>query len=305
MKTRIFCEVLCLFTVISLFSCSSDSGPETNALQENFANSLPEFLTVQNFEIKTTEIGGDEANPEYRSRFHAQLRLICDTHKIDDRDQNTVIVQKVATQGDIVNVIGTTESKRNNNAWQITAEMLGSPIDSLGVPLDSLANAASRIIMDGTDEAFAYRSEKAKRLMAEKKARRAAEPDYVTVQHILIGFQGSIDGADITRTKEEARVLAEALLLRAKEGEDFDLLVETYSDDRAPGIYEIANTGVAPNLMEHQSRRSKMVRAFGDVSFSLKAGEIGMAAYHPINSPYGWHIIKRIEHPDNHTNNQH
>jgi parvulin-like peptidyl-prolyl isomerase len=38
-----------------------------------------------------------------------------------------------------------------------------------------------------------------------------------------------------------------------------------------------------------------MVPAFGEVGFALAPGEIGMAPYDARKSPYGWHIIKRLE----------
>jgi hypothetical protein len=250
---------------------------------------------MQNFEINTTDIEGDEADPTYRSHFHAQLRLNSDTYKIVDRDMDTVIVRSVATQGDIVKVIGIADSRLHNNDWQIITELQGSPLDSLGMPMDTLSNIAARVIIDGSEEALEYRSKKAKRLLAEQRARRAIEPDSVLVQHILIGFQGSIKSKRIDRTKEQARVFAEGILQRAKEGEDFDSLVETYTDDSYPGIYGIVNSGVLSDPRGDKQYRSKMVRAFGDVSFSLEVGEIGIAAYDPMFSPFGWHIIKRIE----------
>ena len=40
--------------------------------------------------------------------------------------------------------------------------------------------------------------------------------------------------------------------------------------------------------------RSMMAPAFGDVSFSLGVGEVGLAWYDPNRSKFGWHIIKRI-----------
>jgi len=40
--------------------------------------------------------------------------------------------------------------------------------------------------------------------------------------------------------------------------------------------------------------RGDMVSSFGDVSFSLKVGEIGMAEYSPTGSKFGWHIIRRV-----------
>jgi foldase protein PrsA len=124
-------------------------------------------------------------------------------------------------------------------------------------------------------------------------ASKPPEPPWVKVQHILVGFKGSIHGKTIERTKAEAQALAEKLLERAKGGEDFDALVKQYTDDRYPGIYILTNTN-APRRGDARMRE-QMVVAFGDVAFRLGVGEIGMAAHSGVNSPYGWHIIKRLE----------
>jgi len=117
--------------------------------------------------------------------------------------------------------------------------------------------------------------------------------EHIKLQHILISFTGKVPGKNITRTQDEARALAHQILARAKKGEDFDSLVRTYTDDRAPGIYGLANSGVAPG--EGEFSRDRMVPAFGQVGFSLAPGEIGIAEYDPVKSPYGWHVIKRLE----------
>lgn len=123
----------------------------------------------------------------------------------------------------------------------------------------------------------------------------AAAPaaDHIKLQHILIAFAGKVPGKNITRTEAEARQLAEEILARAKGGEDFDSLVRTYTDDAHPGIYGLSNSGVAPSPGEFS--RDRMVPAFGEVGFSLAPGEIGLAGYDARKSPYGWHIIKRLE----------
>ena len=123
----------------------------------------------------------------------------------------------------------------------------------------------------------------------------AGGPDRVVVQHILIAFQGSIPDAKVTRTREEAEKLADETLKRAKAGEDFDALVKTLTDDQHPGIYRMANAGVEPDSAKEEYSRTRMVKGFGDVSFSLAVGEVGMAPYDPASSKYGWHIIKRLE----------
>ncbi len=119
------------------------------------------------------------------------------------------------------------------------------------------------------------------------------EPDRIRVQHVLIGFKGSVPGKDITRTQEEAKKLAYEILERARKGEDFGALVKQYTDDAFPGIYGMTNDGVEPKQGEYPRRR--MVPAFGDTGFPLAVGEIGIADYDLQKSPYGWHIVKRIE----------
>lgn len=121
------------------------------------------------------------------------------------------------------------------------------------------------------------------------------EPDRVVVQHILIAFKGSIPKESVTRTQAEAVTLAYEIFERANKGEDFDALVKKYTDDQHPGIYKMSNIDIPPNQSQREYSRSRMVKGFGDVSFSLPVGGIGMAEYDPETSKYGWHIIKRLE----------
>ncbi len=97
--------------------------------------------------------------------------------------------------------------------------------------------------------------------------------DKVTVKHILI--QGST-----AEEKAEAKKKAEEVLAKAKNGEDFDKLVEEYNED--PGAtaegYTFANDGT-------------MVQEFADASFALSIDEISDL----VETDYGYHIIKRLE----------
>ncbi len=121
------------------------------------------------------------------------------------------------------------------------------------------------------------------------------EPEHVTVQHILIAFKGSIPKDSVKRTQFEAELLVKEIYKRAKETHDFDKLVKNFSDDQYPGIYKMSNFDVEPDESEGEYPRSKMVKAFGDLSFKLSVNQIGLANYDPETSKYGWHIIKRIE----------
>jgi hypothetical protein len=111
------------------------------------------------------------------------------------------------------------------------------------------------------------------------------QPDEkIEIQHILISFQGAPRMSGVTRSKEEAKVLAQKVYAEVIGGGDFDALVKQYTNDSAPGIYPLTKSG-----------RTGYVKGFGDVGFRLKVGEIGVAPWDASASPFGWHIIKRIK----------
>jgi len=131
-------------------------------------------------------------------------------------------------------------------------------------------------------------------LCAPVVAGTAAEPERVTVQHCLIGFKRSVPNKTVDRTKADAGALAASILERARAGEDFDALVKEYTDDRYPGTYTLVNEGIARRSAA-EFERGAMATSFGDVAFSLAIGEVGLAKYHAAHSPYGWHVIRRLE----------
>jgi parvulin-like peptidyl-prolyl isomerase len=111
------------------------------------------------------------------------------------------------------------------------------------------------------------------------------QPDEsIEIQHVLIAFKGAPRMTRVTRSKEEAKALAESVFAEAIGGGDFDALVKQHTDDSAPGIYPMTKAG-----------RARMVKGFGDVGFRLKVGEIGVSPWDAAASPYGWHIIKRLK----------
>ena len=120
----------------------------------------------------------------------------------------------------------------------------------------------------------------AKELMAKPE-----QPvESIEIQHVLISFQGAPRMRGVTRTKDEAKALAQKVYAEAMAGSDFDTLVKQYTTDSAPGIYPL-----------NQTSRKGMVKSFGDVGWRLKVGEIGVGVWDEKASPFGWHIIKRLK----------
>jgi parvulin-like peptidyl-prolyl isomerase len=106
----------------------------------------------------------------------------------------------------------------------------------------------------------------------------------VSASHILISFKGA-QGADqkkITRTKEQAKKLAEDLIKKLAK-EDFATLAKKNSDDPGSG----SNGGDLGSFA-----RGRMVKPFADAAFALQPGELSKT---PVESQFGFHIIKRTK----------
>jgi len=121
-------------------------------------------------------------------------------------------------------------------------------------------------------------------------------PEQVRASHILLHVDENAKEDEV----KAKRTAADKILTRAKKGEDFDALVKQYTDDQAPGIYRMANNGVTPltnaeDPNQSERPRNGMVPAFGNVGFAISPGNIEIAEYDLQDSPFGWHIIKRLK----------
>lgn len=104
---------------------------------------------------------------------------------------------------------------------------------------------------------------------------------YRTAKHVLISTQNIETGEAYDDAKKaEAKQKADEILKKAKNGEDFDALVNQYSED--PG------SKTSPN--GYTFGDGEMVQEFQDCVDSLKPGEIGFC-----QSSFGYHIVKRVE----------
>lgn len=111
----------------------------------------------------------------------------------------------------------------------------------------------------------------------------AADDTRIAASHVLIQYKGSMRaGANITRTKDEARKLATEVMMKAKKGQDFAALAKQYSDE--PGAKDRAGA-------LGKFAKGMMVKPFADAAFALKPGEISNV----VETDFGFHVIKRTE----------
>lgn len=112
---------------------------------------------------------------------------------------------------------------------------------------------------------------------------RREKIDRVGASHVLIAYQGATRAnPSVTRTKEEARALAEKVTGLAKAtGADFAAIAKEHSD--GPSGPRGGVLGVFG--------RGQMTAAFEKAAFGLKVGEIAG----PVETPFGFHVILRTE----------
>ena len=128
------------------------------------------------------------------------------------------------------------------------------------------------------DELTAWINANAKDVDAEyerEKHRYTGLEKQVRARHILVKVEES--AADDAKAAAKAR--AEALLARAKKGEDFAQLAKQNSEDQG-SAKKGGDLGFNP--------KGRMVKEFDDVQFALTPGSISDV----VQSPFGYHIIK-------------
>ena len=109
------------------------------------------------------------------------------------------------------------------------------------------------------------------------------EDNYITAKHILITTVDPASG-ETKRTDEEANKEAQSILDRINAGEDFDTLMNQYSED----------TGLSNNPNGYTFTEGQMLTEFYDGAKALAEDEVSEL----VKSSYGYHIIKRVKLDD-------
>ena len=149
-------------------------------------------------------------------------------------------------------------------------------------------NASSMEFLDKLFTASAYATKVQEKITEELKDKEATdeelkkfyEENYYAAKHILINKPE--EGAEAAEGEKQGEELANELLERAKNGEDFDAMVKEYSQD----------PGSESNPDGYVFTDGEMVEPFENKVKELKPGELGIC-----ESDYGYHVILRIELP--------
>ncbi|MDO4270604.1 MAG: peptidylprolyl isomerase [Eubacteriales bacterium] len=113
---------------------------------------------------------------------------------------------------------------------------------------------------------------------SEEELMQYFRDNYMSAKHILIMTTDPATGEQ-KRTDEEAKALAQSILDRINNGEDFDKLMQEYSED----------SGLEGNPDGYIFTEGEMVAPFYDGAKALDDGKVSGL----VKSDFGYHIIKR------------
>ena len=126
------------------------------------------------------------------------------------------------------------------------------------------------------------------------EAKRRVSPRRVKVKQILVRWSGARGAQGSKLDRSEAKLLAQALLARARDGEEFDRLVANEADaGLAVETLTVVADGGSRRVGEYS--RADLPMALSELIFNLDVGEFGLCEFHEKESPYGWHVVFRVE----------
>ena len=173
------------------------------------------------------------------------------------------------------------------------AEQLGGEdaylqrLASIGFDMDNYNNyqyvsACAQVLKDY------YFGENGVSVPSDDELQKYFDDNYITAKHILILTKNPSTG-ETTRTDEEAKKEAQAVLDRLNNGEDFDALLTEKNED----------AGEAQYAKGYTFTEGQMVTEFYDGAKALAEDEVSEL----VKSDYGYHIIKRVKLDDSQLDN--
>jgi peptidyl-prolyl cis-trans isomerase C len=248
--------------------------PVPAVLPKVLAHVNSEDITKVEFDrlLKNIELGnGQPVPPERRDEIYRKV--------LDELVTYTLLKQETRARNITVTDAEVDQQIQSMRQAAKTEEAFRKALAERGMTLERLkADAKAELsiakMMNAEVATTAEATDADVKVFYDKNPERFQRPETVRASHILLRVDPNADEA----SKKATRAKIDAVLKRAKSGEDFALLAQQNSQDgSAPGGGDL---GYFP--------KEKMVPAFSDAAFALKPGEISDV----ITTQFGVHIIK-------------
>jgi len=292
-KKRIFAGLMALMLCVMALSACGTKTEEAATGNVDVNDSAAVVATVNGVDITLDEFGFfviQAATIEtYRnnSEFGGDFSLVDWEAKTENGKtlKETVVDRAVSEAVNYVllslyaeeNGMGVTEEDTeqiDSTMEQFVAEnsedMFKKSLAAMGIMTADGYKKMSKLMVGASKFETEFNGDKSKFIEDEKMFQSYADKDHVSVQHILI--------LNDSEKHENPEAVINDVLKRAKDGEDFQALMEEFNEDpgQPPAGYSIG--------------KGEMVPEFENAAFALDYDQISDV----VKSDYGYHIIKRV-----------
>ena len=282
--------LLAAVVAVSVVSCSTKNSTVATVNGDKISKEeFNYYLTSVKSQIEAEQ--GADIPEDFWETAEIDGQIVLENAK--EKALEEIVKSVIAKQKALENNVKITSEQRqqiNNTLGQLVSQYGKNGVD------DFLAQYGldSKLYEKQIENSF-YRANLTELLtesITEEQAKEFYTSDIVRVKHILIMTidemtQESLDSEGVIAAKTEA----EAIMERAKNGEDFDSLVAELSQDpgsqSSPDGYYVGK-GFALGM------QGGMVTAFETASLELAVGDVSDV----VETGYGYHIIKRYENQE-------
>lgn len=156
--------------------------------------------------------------------------------------------------------------------------VIGSACSELTAPSSRSQRGAAK-----AEPAAAPKPQPTATATAVATAPKPPSDERVGAAHVLVAYKGALRAnPKVTRSKEEAKKLADDVAAKAKKGEDFAELAKKYSD---------GPSGPKGGALGAPFNRRQMVKPFSDAAFDLQVNQVSGV----VETKFGFHVIKRTQ----------
>ena len=289
MFKRTFCFICCILLMISFSSCNkaeeqSNISSVATVDGENIDEAYFKYYFIELKNLVQLQYG--ESSWQSATLDGKPALEYVRERALDAAVEDKIIMSVAKNEG-----ISLTDEDKNN--IEKTKQQWISQFGSESAFVDAIKNKYGLTLeqFNYMLEAVHYRNHIVNKYVNDSQSRKYYDNNIVKVKHILIPTVEL--GSNIPLTADELKVAEGKLstvLSEIQSGKDFDSLVPKYTKDQ--DVFYYIGTGFSINA--DGSMGSGMVAEFESSALSLGVGEISDA----VESPYGYHIIKRYENDD-------
>ena len=270
---------------------AADAAPPAKPPATKPADLFPDSTIAKGkgFEVKRSQLDdavtGIKATAVARGQQIPPDQLVMMEQQVLERLIQIQLLLGKATEADKAKGKETSEKRFENVKTRAgTDEALNRQLKSVGMTQEQLR---AKMLEEATAEAVLERelkvtvSEQEVQKFYDENPARFEQPEMVRASHILLTTRDT-NNTELAETQKTAKhKQMEAILKRAREGEDFVKLVKEYSED----AFSKEKGG------EYTFPRGQMAPEFESAAFSLNTNQVSDI----ITTQFGYHIIKLSE----------